>query len=417
MKVNKNKVFYIFIISFFLDAYCFMQIGNRGITIWYLLTALLIFLSICAMKTVSRSIKQNPVVPIMIIYMIINYSMLGGNQITSLVVGITCWLFYLCSFRVCKISEFDKQVELFQKLMNIFCIYGIYQLIGNIFGLPLTSLRIPGIMVEGYNYGNYIQIAGVTLMRSNSIFREPSYFSQFAALNILIYINNVINGRLRIKEQNRYILRIILNILAILTSFSGSGMIIVIVGTLILVLKSNSKAVIYFIKKHIFLVATCLIIVITLLVVPNSITEYLLGRMSELDPSNLNSVSGYVRFIFPFKFAGDMVSKNPLLGIGIGEAVKFAGMYSVAGGRDLSNDIQPIIPRTLAEEGIVGFGLLMLFFYYVIKRRKANYSNNYYAILIGTLIMSFTHGTWSSEVYWTLLGFLNVSLVNDNVWR
>lgn len=47
-------------------------------------------------------------------------------------------------------------------------------------------------------------------------------------------------------------------------------------------------------------------------------------------------------------------------------------------------------------------------------KNGVNESSSYKAVLIGTFLMSFMHGTWSSEVYWLLLGFMNVRLHEDN---
>lgn len=117
IKLNKNTIFNLYIIAIFLDAYCFTMMGERGITIWYVITALLVSFSFFFRKL---NLKKNFIAILMIVYMIYNYSVLGQGALTSLMAGLTCWIMYLFSYRKCSISDFDKQVKLFQKMMNFF---------------------------------------------------------------------------------------------------------------------------------------------------------------------------------------------------------------------------------------------------------------------------------------------------------
>ena len=123
----------------------------------------------------------------------------------------------------------EAHIELFSMIMNAMAIYGIYQFFGRIFSLPFCDLIIEGHMVPGFNWSNSIYSFGIIVERSNAIFREPSFFSQFLAMNILIYANKLLKEDIKLK----YFLLAFLNLSAMILSFSGTGFIILFFGLVI----------------------------------------------------------------------------------------------------------------------------------------------------------------------------------------
>lgn len=412
--INKNRVFTFLFFTLFLDSYCIVQIGNRGITFWYFGAFLLVLVSLLNINNVARGIKENIYAFLMIIYMPLNY-LAKGNGLESLAVGLICWIFYIFSYRNETVIQFNRTVDFFQKGMNIFAIYGIYQVFAYFLNLPFKNLWIDNLMVLGYNWGNYIDIGGLHLRRANAIFREPSFFSQFLAINILIYFSYLINNDGTEKKNKDYkkISMIVINTIALLLSFSGTGLLILFFGVILLFFLNKKKNTMKFIKKHILLILCIIIGIICVLLVPNPLSSYLVSRVTEFDSTNIYSVSGYLRMILPYQAAGKIIFSNDgLLGLGIGNA--HLSVYRVLTNYIIGAEasIQPILPRTIIEEGVIG--MVMLIAFSVKTWKIKNFiTPSYKAILIGTYLMTFMHATWSSEVFWLFWGFLNVKLIDD----
>lgn len=407
LSINENTIFTFLFFTLFLDAYCFFAIGNRSITPWYIGAGLLIFWALFRPAGMIAGIHDNPYALMMLGYMIVNYYMYGNGETASLAIGLLCWLFYICSYRKCEIHQFEKTVRFFQKGMNLLALYGIYQIIAYALRLPFADPSISGFMVEGYNWGNNISIGSLVLRRSNAIFREPSYFSQFLAINILIYFKKMISNKNNKYVSDTKILKwIIVDGIALICTFSGTGLMMLGFGGVILLLLNNSRDTIKFFKRHLMIV----FLVIAVIVIPNPLTSYLLSRTREFDYTNIHSVSGYLRLILPYQVAIEIVTgANALFGVGIGNIAA----YTLRSTRmAVGNNVATIVARTLAEEGLIG-GILLLGFTKRTWKSQNFISGSYQAILIGIYLMAFMHGTWSSEVFWLLLGFLNCKFVKD----
>ena len=419
LSVGKNKIFTFLFFTLFLDAYSLLELGNRDVTPIYIGFFFLIGLSVLRTKDIVNGIRQNSYALLMLLYMPMNYLIKGKDGLSSLLIGMFCWFIYVISYRKCKQNTFDKTVHFFQLGMNVMAVYGIYQVLAYKLSLPLGNPWIEGLMVTGYNWGNDIDIAGITLRRANAVFREPSYFSQFLAMNILIYFSCILANTLNSKSRRHALNWILINGVALILSFSGTGLLMLFMGLFAILFINKKQDTLKFIKKYLFIILIVIIIGLLLLIIPNPLKEYLIGRTSEFDATNAKSISGYIRMVLPYEASLEIISNDSFLfGCGIGNSSNYltSGMKSISFlmsseiGRALASAMQPIIPRTIAEEGMIGFSLLILFYLRVWKAKCQNKSNIYKALLVGTLIMSFMHGTWSSEVYWLFLAFLNVEL-------
>jgi len=409
LKINKNSVFLFLFVTLFLDEYSFFSIGTRYITLWYLGAFFLIMIALVKPQDIFREIKNNPFALIMLIYMPLNYIITGSTQIAALIIGMLCWFFYICCYRKSDVNNFLKIVDFYQSGMRIMAIYGIYQVIGSYFGLPFIDLRLEGFHVEGYNWSNPISIGGIVLRRANAIFREPSFFSQFLAISILIYFQSLICG-VEKKARFRSIKWICISMLALILSFSGTGLIMVILGGIILLSTNNVSKTLAFIKRNAVFVIVEIMMIIVLIFVENPISTYLVGRLTEMNGNNLGA-SAYLRFVQPFTLSmAVMKNSNLYIGLGIGNAFEYTRIV----GTYVYGIIASIVPRTITEEGIIGFSILVFFYIRMISKHNC-YLSEYKALLVGTFLMSFMHGTWSSEVYWLLLGFLNVNLLEINI--
>ena len=422
LEIGKNQIYSFLIFTIFLDAYSLFQIGNRHITFIYLGIFVLALFSIKDMKNITRGLADNLFVLLMIMYMPINYLIKGNGEVSSLLIGMFCWFFYAISYRNTSEKIFEETVRLFQKGMCILAVYGIYQVLAYQLNLPFKDPWIDGFMVTGYNWGNYVNVGSLHIRRANAIFREPSYYSQFLALNVLIYFSNYITNEYTTQKSKRNVIKwLAINVIAMIVSFSGTGLVMMIIGMGGLLLTNKKVETLKFVKKNIGLILLVIIGVILICLIPNSITKYILGRTAEFDSSNIESISGYIRMVLPYQAALEIIkSGNYILGCGIGNAstyISTMGAISFLMSKEIGNTLiaamQPIIPRTIAEEGCIGFIILLGFFWKAWKKKNL-VNSTYKALLLGTYIMSFMHGTWSSEVYWLMLGFLNVRFIEKN---
>lgn len=405
--INKHKAFFVlFAATLLTDAYCITTIGNRNITLFYPVFLFYVLFVLLNPNDLIKSSRNNIFPLVMIVYMLINFIFTDG-EFSSLIISELLWGLYLISYRKISISQFNKNVDAYQTFIDILSIYGIYQFIAHMFNLPFADIHIPNHMSTGYNWGNDIVIAGYTFRRSNAIFREPSFFSQFISINLLIYISKIIQPQGRNKRKN-YIW-MMMNIAALVLTFSGTGILILIGGIVIYIITDQSKEIIQYVKHHLLLVLTIAIVLFVLIFTNNAISSYFWGRLSEFNSSNVESISAYIRFIKPYQATAEILREHPVLGLGIGKSFN----YITASVGNLNNALAVALPRSFAELGLIG-GFIYVFFMIKAVRKKNLIFSSYRAILIGVYLMTFMHGTWSSEIYWLFLSLLNVELCKNN---
>ena len=54
------------------------------------------------------------------------------------------WIVFLMTYRKSTYNEFRELVQLFQKGMNLMAVYGLYQFVGRLIGLPFTDFWLKG---------------------------------------------------------------------------------------------------------------------------------------------------------------------------------------------------------------------------------------------------------------------------------
>lgn len=409
MKITANSIFKFLIVLLFMDAYVFFIVEKRDITPFYIGAIFLIAIVPFRFNVIISGVRQNVYASLMLLYMIFMNLITRRDVFTSFLISVFCWSFYIISFRRTTTKEFCSTLRLFQKLMNLMAVYGIYQIFAYYYSLPFADLSIPGFMADGYNWGNMITVGSLQLRRSNAIFREPSFYSQFLALNILIYVQSFIdttsNQNKHLSGKKTHNLRwIVINGIALICAFSGTGLFMFLGGIILLLITNKGRAVFLFVKKHSPLIVAIIAIIVAVFLVPNPITKYLFGRLSEFNSDNVSSISGYLRMILPYQVAIDIIlHNNPLFGVGFGNTIGYITTTSV----EAEYSVTELLPSAFASMGLIG-GILTVLFLAKCWNKNNIRVGEYRALLIGIYLMTFMHGTWSSEVYWLLLGLTNV---------
>lgn len=407
LKIKKNDVVNLMIVCMFLCPYKLFTFAGKDISLIYLIWALIIGIGFLDIKTLATSIRINYPVIFLLAYIFINTYLLNNNDNAGAIAQfVVLWIIFLFSYRKISVERFEKTVHLFQIVMNIMAAYGIYEFFGRIFNLPFSDPWIEGAMIEGYNWYNAVHIGGMTVFRSNGVFLEPSIFSQYLALNILLYL---LKGRENTKNRMS---EIIVNVIALLFSFSGTGLLLLMIGMLFFFIsKGGAKKIEEIIKRNKLWVIFFGFTGIGIFLSP--VGRYLLSRLSEFDPSNIQSISAYIRFIGPFNIVREIWKTDALLGIGIGKSQDFIDLYTLSGNRSASASraCSMIFPRYAAELGIIGFILLVLVYKVFFKRNRSSVLS-YKILIIGVLVMSQLSDSAVIVNYWLLLYMLNVDFID-----
>jgi hypothetical protein len=173
---------------------------------------------------------------------------------------------------------------------------------------------------------------GSDIMKTNAVvFLEPSFCSQYLALAIVVQL--LLGGR-------RW--RLALYAAAILTTLSGTGLMLLALGVSVLVIRRGGRWAVQ-------AVAVVAIAVVAVAVTP--LATIIAPRLSETADAN---TSGNARFIAPYTQVADGLTRNvPALLVGRGP-----GAVARTSGSQLFNPYgveinYPVIPKLAAEYGLI----------------------------------------------------------------
>lgn len=390
----------IFIISI-LQAYKFMDI--KGFPITTIIISILLYgvLVLMNLKKFKIHISTEKIVLyVLIIYVLINFILNNNSQITSTMLFLFLSGFYFISYRTLTENKFNKIISVFINIMVVLSLYGIYQFFGRNFGVFYIDPYIPGKMVTGFNWTTEIIIGGEFFWRSNSIFIEPSVFSQYLGLTIMLVYNKIES-----KPSKHDFMKLGILILGFLSSFSGTGILVIIVISFFNIFNNKLKS------KSIFIaiILGCLLFFITssdgnL----NYISEYFTQRFTELTS---NAGSGGIRYIGTFELLFKSLKENLLIGSGMGTCSEIA----IKLGNSKTNLVGNTIVRVGIELGLVGLILWMLFILIFILRnlnRTKNISYRIFLIYLGIQLMN--SDMFLDPIYWSILYFLNFDFTKNS---
>ncbi|WP_418749335.1 O-antigen ligase family protein [Faecalibacillus intestinalis] len=403
-KINIQLWLKVLIIAVMFDAYSIINIGDFSVTP-FIIVASLFIIYMCFVKFGGNNkitINNNIILVLFSIYVLFNWGLYNFSNINSFIQTMFYIILFLLSYRKESEQEFEGYINLFNKVMTIMAVYGIYQFIGRIIGLPFTDFYIEGHMVSGYNWSNTTNFMGMVVYRSNAIFREPSYFSQMLAISILLEIVALLE---KVKNDKKLYVRLGIKVIAMILTLSGTCYIIITVGLgLFLIRKINNKKLL----KRIVFISTIIVIlgIYTLLFTP--IGDYLISRVSELFVYTKDASAGYVRFRSWIFVLQDAWKKSMLFGAGIGTGKIFIQKWSNLFYAMTLNGLA----RVAAELGIIGFFLWSVFIIsFQFRKKNIKISNSYFMIACVIIPFAIAHETFSSNSYWIFLLVLNSKIV------
>jgi hypothetical protein len=200
------------------------------------------------------------------------------------------------------------------------------------------------------NYNTqYPIVYGSPIIKSNGvIFLEPSFYSQFLSLSLIIEI-----------VYFQKIHRIILYLLAMVTSFSGTGLIMLLAAAPFLLPRFVQKP-----KLRIALISI-LILLAALTAVASSydLEDYYSTRMNEFEAKDS---SASIRFIAPYKALTDILSANSIWqGLGAGAVDDLKLGYEVN---------FTATPKMIIEYGLITGSVFTVFLIYCFLGKQRSFS-------------------------------------------
>lgn len=381
MKITYNNfkiaLINITLCSTIFDAYCFLAIGNFPLTISLLLLMILLLTNI--LDCFKRKINVGYLF-ITLMFMILAILSYVLSPITASITSVFLLMFYLVCF--CTTTPFLTKKDFYSLFKRywvciiVVMLFGLYQAIAYNFDLPFQEIEIL-TKVEGFNTTNLVYINNLVFQRVHSICLEPSIFSQLCALGIGL---SIIYSKHRVTK----IILIILFIIAMVLSFSGTG-IIILAFFFIFYISKNKRNVVFLIS----IVSILAIIGIIVIFSNNQLVEYFLNRIAELsDPK----ASAAIRFINPYVLMFKTFLNLPL-GIGPGNN-EMIGPFLNLGAISLTAGYS----KPGIEYGFLGFVLFLIMVVKIYSAKK--YNKQYTMVYIYFLLLNFVNDLFLQSYFW-----------------
>lgn len=237
------------------------------------------------------------------------------------------WLFSVDVDR----ETYRRYLLVFQRVMLVIALIALAQFAEQLTTHTHVSLfeYVPkGFWIEGYNTRPTLGWGSDFRKSNGEFFLEPSFLSQFLAVAVIIELLFFGNWR-----------RIALYGAGIFCSFSGTGMLLLVLFGIATVIKA---------RRYEFLYALPVILIVFLLLQDNPYVMAITGRVSEF---GTEGSSASIRFDAPNEALIDLVSRDFidfLLGRGPGVVDQLGQIYG------LGESNYPALHKLLIEYGLVG---------------------------------------------------------------
>lgn len=381
----QTKLMLILFFSQLFSFISFFSIKTLSVTIPFLIAIMYLIYSLIGFLCNRILIKKRRIVfaLLLLLFLLLSCFIPGfpPNFLSLMLYIFYFSLFFLTDERM-KIKDMDKIITCFSKIITIFSVYGIYQFIAYNFAtwLPLKELIPDFLTAANFNtiQSTRIVVFGLNLIKPHSIFDEASSFSRYCSiatlfLTYIILFNKCKNN----KEYIKNVLLLSINLICLVLTLSGSGIIIFIAGLLILFYKANIN------KKLLFLILLSAIsfAIFIFTINDNSLLNFYLQRLSEFNNEN---TSAYLRFVLPIKIGLDGICKH-FFGYGVGNddiayAIFNANENSIANG----------FGKIFVEMGLNGVLIIIILYLFIFPYNRILRKNLLYNLLfIITVVLSF----------------------------
>lgn len=277
----------------------------------------------CAAATTIASWRGLPWSPLSILYLAATY------------------VPFMFCLRRSSAEQYHAGLSLFLKLMTVAAVIGIaqvgLQVLGVAYADPFAVLPARLVM-QGY-HTSYPVVYGSSIFKANGIFfLEPSFYSQFLALALVIHFY------LRRRGLGGYLL-----MGGIIASVSGTGIMLAVVGLVALGVTSQ--------RRQLLRMAAAVTVVGGLVAISP------LGSVftSRIDESSSSTSSAQGRFIVPYASATSTLSADPvslLTGRGPGAAERISEQKEA----DLGvTAVFPVMPKLAVEYGVPALVIFLAF--------------------------------------------------------
>lgn len=232
---------------------------------------------------------------------------------------------------------------LFVRLMVVFAALGIVQMALQLSGAwryqdVLLNWLPANLLLPDFNVSNPVQY-GSDLVKANAfVFLEPSFFSQFCALALIIAI------LFRTPAWQLVVLTV-----GLISALSGTGLLLAFVGGVLLLVRSPRS-----IRPSYFLAVVIGVVVVT----ATPASELLLSRASE--PTQAGS-SGSLRFVQPYAEVAEGLAEDDrryLVGAGAGSSERLLTSTREGAGQAV---VYTIAPKLVFEYGMIAGSLFGAF--------------------------------------------------------
>lgn len=381
-KIRENLIYTLPILTCF-DAYCLTTIDTMPLTLSFICACFILILSLFE-KTIN--LKK-----VVLLFGLLCLCLFNGFFSKIDVSATLLYIFYFATFLLC-VHNFNQKkclkfFRVFLGVIHVFSIIGLLQMASNFTAIPRLEIQINGHMVQGYNTYNLVYIGNLVIARSHGLYLEPSTMSQYCVLGIVLAVYLY---KYKVFTKSKLICSLILNFIALVTTISGTGLVMFFILFAYYLLKKRYK------KKDIYILCFLLGMGLLMLInIPDNLKKYIFDRLSEVNDPTL---SGGMRFTYPFRIMFQTYGVYPL-GIGPGNeglAISefcpemFQRQVTVASG----------YAKMGIELGVFGLALLI----YCIHKCK-NERFKYFFVFI--VMMNFMGGCLLNTYFWGLMILFN----------
>lgn len=266
-------------------------------------------------------------------------------SIPSLVVLLILWLPWVFRLRHPSGEAYRRLARRFVRLMLVLAPLGVVQVLVQVVGLwryadVMQAVLPTAVLIDGYNTSIPFQY-GSSLYKANAfVFLEPSFFSQYCALAMLLGL------LLRAPLWQMLILG-----LGLVVAVSGTGLVMLGVGAVLLLLRRPGALL----RPAVVVPA----VLGTAALLASPVAQLLLDRRDEITDSGSSANS---RFVAPYLEVGAGLAADPvryLVGAGPGTATRM--LESSARGQLGDAIVYNILAKLLFEYGLIAGALFTLF--------------------------------------------------------